>query len=639
VGKVGGLKSANYSAGAMQIEKLRIEDLRCVVPENHETRRMRLFKKQVVGRQVGVALWFLSFGFGCQAALADDNAPLAFQGLLVAERDITKPQPALQHPAGVQNEKCPPLPNGKSDGIANLPALADDQAISSYRAKMKAQGIVGVEPSLATLDRAEMSRQLQPLVGKPLTQETITKIHDVLLHTVNNESRLLADIYFPPQKSEDGYVVAVVAPARVGKIKAEGQRYYDGDRLACEMRNLPGNRVDILKLAADLQWLNRTPWRVTDSSFSPGDRAGEADILLSTNDRRLFRPYMTFDNTGTRDTGLGRYRVGFSLGNPFGLFDHRLDYSYTISSIGTGVETHSLAYTFPTENRTNVTFSIAQTAVDVMLEHDTFHSHGTNTVASLTFNRVFEPPNDVKGMLHEGTLGFEYKREGSQLSFGQTSVSSSTPEVFQIFTDYSLGLSDTLGKTNSYTHLVLSPGLGLSNNTDEEFNRTREGARSSYWYLRQTLDRTFQLPAEWSARGLLTFQYTPKILLWSERLNLTGMYGVRGYYEDSLYADSGLILNLELATPTKVIETFKTPTQLQGFVFADWGKGYNKTTEYVPDLKDDSKQHVVSSLGVGFRLTTTPYVQFNGTLGWATRTLANHHTPDYLAHLSLVIGF
>jgi hemolysin activation/secretion protein len=560
----------------------------------------------------------------------------SFNGLIIAQRDITRPQKAVTPASSLDNPACDNEPIHDSLDQP-LPALSDDSAIQAYRSQLKAEGIISLEPTLANLNSEQLKTSIQSLIGQPIDQNTINAVRTKLLDAVNAENTMLADIYFPPQKSQDGYIVAVVAPARVGKINTINQKFYDGDRLACEIRNRPGTRVNLQSITEDMQWLNRTPWRISDSSFSPGENPGEADITLSTQDRMPFRPYFSMDNSGTRYTGLDRFRYGFSWGNAFGQFDHRLDYSYTMSDISNAISGHNFSYSLPVYARTSLSFAFSTSNTQAVISNGDFLSTGQNTIATLSVNHILPASSWLPGLLQEISGGLEYKHIGNNLTYGETLLSNTAPEIGQLFADYSMGLSDSLGKTNAYTHFVVSPGFGFGNNTDQQFQATRAGASNSYWYWRQTVDRIINLPEEWSLRGLMTFQYTTDQLLYSERMGLTGMYAVRGYYSNSLFGDRGLMFNVELNTPTYKPSILGKTGQLQGYIFTDWGRAFNETAEYVSDLGYTSRQHEVASTGFGGRFVVSPYLQFNGSLGFALQGMQQHPEP-FLGNFSVVVG-
>ncbi len=580
--------------------------------------------------KASVALALLS-GFSL-SAMAEDAT---LSGVLVVSRDITKPQVASQSLTALaqKNSVCKNYTTDLNE--LSLPFLPDDAAVENYRKTLIEQGMLALEPNLATLDRKALEAGITPLLGKPLDKEQIDKVRALMLSALNKENSMLADIYFPPQRTTDGYVVVVVSPAKVGKINATGQKFYDGDKLACELRSQPGKRVNLQHLTEDLLWLNRTPWRTTDMSYAPGENPGEADITLATTDRKPFRPYVSLDNTGTRNTGLGRYRFGVSYGEPFGFFDHRIDYSYTRSNYDGVLDSHALSYSLPVFGRNTLTISAAHTDVEVKGE---YHSKSASDSLSASLNRALPALRNVPNFVHEATLGVDYKKSGSNVLQGGTQVYASKPEVLNIFADYSAGLSDKYGKTNSYTHLVISPGFGFGNNTNEEFATVRTGAKNQYWYVKETIDRSVKLPRDWGFRAVLNAQYSPDILLYSERMGLTGAYAVRGYYEDTLYSDSGVVLNLELQAPAKTFTMAGKQGQVQGFAFYDVGRSFNHTADGNSDLNTAQKNNTVSSVGLGARFSLSPLVQLNGTLGWAQQGL-NNCSDDVMANVSLVVGY
>lgn len=560
-----------------------------------------------------------------------------FKGLILVSRDITKPQNGASITT-LLTEKISSCKKSTTALQEALPVLSDAAALASYREQLKAEGVVALEPGLLTLNRQAIAKNVAPLVGQAIDNALIDQLKAIVLDALNKEGAMLADIYLPPQRSDDGYVVVLVSPAKVGNIVTKGQQYFDGQKIACEIRTQPGEQVNLKQLTEDLVWLNRTPWRVTDVSYGPGENVGEADITLTTTDRRPFRPYVSIDNTGTRLTGMGRYKVGMSWGNPFGLFDHRLDYSYTRSNFDGALNIHALSYSLPVWDRTNLTMSFSRAEAKSQINQD-FSSKGINTYASVALSRVLPKASAFPSLVHEGVLGFDYKHVETNLLFGQQTLTdfSRSPEVMQFYADYSAGFSDNAKKVNSYTHLGISPGLGFGNNTDREFSAMRAGSKNTYWYVKETLDGNVKLPKNWGLRGIANLQYTPDVLPFSERMALTGANAVRGYYEDTLFADSGLLLNLELQAPNINMKLAGKEAQLQVFAFKDWGKGVSKSVDLNNDLRTNAKENVVSSIGLGARFSLSPLVQLNSALAWADRE--NGRKDDYMMHLALVIGY
>jgi len=574
--------------------------------------------------------------FSSVSSFAQDST---FKGLLLVSRDITRPQDlTATYSKSISAERKSLCHQSMVDLPVALAELPDIAAVNRYREQLKAEGQVAIESSLATLDRDMILTHIQPLLGQSIDGKRIDEIKEIVLSALNKEASMLADIYLPPQRSDDGYLVVVIAPAKVGKIVTTGQQYFDGQKIACELRNQPGAQLNLKQLAEDLLWLNRTPWRITDVSYGPGENVGEADITLTTTDRRPFRPYISLDNTGTRMMGLGRYKAGFSWGSPFGLFDHRLDYSYTRSNLDGILNAHALSYSLPVWERTNLTMSLAQMEAKSQFNQD-FSAKGRNTTASIALGHVLPKLSLFPNLAHEGVLGFDYKHIETNLLFGQQALPdySRSPEVMQFYADYSAGVSENAKKLNSYTHLVISPGLGFGSNKNEDFEKMRANSKIHYWYVKETLDGNVKLPQNWNLRGLVNLQYAHDVLPYSERMGLSGANAVRGYYEDTLYADSGVVLNLELQAPSMNMKLAGKDAQLQLYAFKDWGKSYSKSVDANNDLNTNSKENVLSSVGLGARFTLSPFVQFNSSIAWADKE--NGRNEDYMAHFALVVGY
>ena len=134
-------------------------------------------------------------------------------------------------------------------------------------------------------------------------------------------------------------------------------------------------------------------------------------------------------------------------------------------------------------------------------------------------------------------------------------------------------------------------------------------------------------------------QLTNDSLLPVEQIAVGGRYSVRGYRENQLVRDQGILSSLEARIP--LVQNVWWADYLQVAPFVDYGRGWNEDLE-TPPVKS------ISSVGLGLRWAAT----------WKTRTrtikpqfelywgipLKNVDTPDYYdlqddgIHLQLVIA-
>lgn len=518
------------------------------------------------------------------------------------------------------------------------PLLTDQASVAAYRETLKRSAVIAIETGVPIEDEAEFRRLLTPLLGQTIDQGLLGKLTQEVVAHVNAHSRGLHDVYFPPQNAADGVLVLVVAPARVGRVIAKGQQHVEGSELACRIRQRRGELVDTKIIADDLAYLNRNPWRRTNVAFAPGAAPGETDIVLDTTDERPLRFSVGADNSGTRLTGLGRYRVGVNWGNPFGNFDHRIDFNYVQAERSDRFSQASLAYTMPLANRDTVSAYVNVSRTHVQLENGTFDSKGSNVMAGVEWSRPLGIDTaSPRGAYPELYGGFEYKRIGSTLAFGETPVSDVVPEVFQGYVGYRGGWSDSWGHNDIDGRLTYSPG-GLSHRNDDDiFEQSRPGARSRYMRLNFSYDRDVPLPEKWQLHGRLSGQYANRPLLASEQFGMSGVSRVRGFYEDTLIADSGLVANLELQTPYVPVSLGSTSGLLQGLVFVDLGRAWHKTSVTNADLGRTGTVFNLASYGVGARFNLNPTLTLRTDLGWRTAGLVGRR--GMFGHVSVVFAY
>jgi hemolysin activation/secretion protein len=521
-----------------------------------------------------------------------------------------------------------------------LPLLHDADEAAAYRSALMAQGEIAIEAGAPVARTPDLIGQLRPMLGRPIDKALLKQLTDKVIAYVNAHSRGLNDVYLPPQNAADGVLVVVIAPARVGRIIAKGQRFVSARDLICRIRQRHGERVDTGVIADDLAYLNRNPWRRTDVAFTPGEAPGETDIVLNTTDERPLRVFAGYSNDGTRLTGLGRYRAGFNWGNPFGFFDHRIDFTYAQAANVDRFTQAMLAYTMPLPlaHRDTVSTYLAWSRSHVPLEGGLFDSRGMNYLAGVEWSHPLGiDPGSPDGNYPAVYAGLEYKRIGSTLAFGEIPISDVVPVVFQGYVGYRGGWSDSWGHTDIDGRLTLSPGHVLSGNTDDVFNRSRPGASSRYARVNLTYDRYVPLPAKWQFHFQINGQYANQPLLSSEQLGVTGASRVRGYYEDTLIADRGVVANFELQTPYVQVPIDRTAGLLQGIAFFDVGRAWNKTGAMNADLQRTGTVFGVASYGIGTRFNLNPYLTMRSDLGWRASTIDGKR--GVLADISMTLAY
>ena len=579
-------------------------------------------------------------------SLSTGGSRSTLRGVIIAARDITRASPVAEASTVPRADPCagrasvPDVPQVAPAAAPAFRALPTDDAAARYRNLLAAQGKV-VQEGVA---RPRLEDVVSPFIGRPLDASLTADVSGAVVAYLNSHASALSDVYFPAQDASDGVLVLVVAPAKLGKIITKGQQHTRGDDLACRIRVAPGGLVDPATVARDLAHLNSNPWRHTEAAFTPGAALGETDIVLTTVDERPLRVFAGADNAGSRITGLARYRAGFSVGNPFGLFDHRLDYTYLSAANRRRLNGHLLGYTLPLGASDTLSASASYFRTDAELQGGVFQSSGSNSTASLQWNRTLDGgASGARARAADIHAGAEYKRVGSALAFNQESISNIAPVVLQGYVGTNASWTDSLGGNALGARFTLSPGGLAHRNSDATFNNARIGARSDYARLNLSYERYLALAQSgplkgWQLHGRLVGQWADKPLIASERFGLSGAQGVRGYYEDTLFADRGLVANLELQTPFYRVAPAGKEGFLQGFVFVDAGRAWNQTPELVADLAAQARTtHNLVSHGLGIRFNLGQTLTLRADVGW--RHIGLRGKQGALGHISATVAY
>lgn len=467
-------------------------------------------------------------------------------------------------------------------------------------------------------DAENLKKRLLPLfLHKDLTQESIIQIRREILRYYKHQDHPLVLVQVPEQDVTNGVLQIVVAESRVGKIVTKGNRWTKSKTLKRAIQLKPGDEIDEEELLADLDFINRNPFRRTEIVYAPGDLPGTTDIELVTEDRRPLRLYTGVENTGLEDIGVNRWLAGFNWGNLFGL-DQQLSYQYTASFNIHQFQAHMLHYTvpFPWHDFLVIYGGYSMVHANIFALDQNTRSHGFGTQISARYEMPFRPSPHYT---HQFSLGGDFKRTNNNLEFLDDPLAEFFGHVVnltQIVAGYNGTYEDDWAKTTFLIEGFWSPGQWIADQTFADYQTLRVGSNPHYAYARASFANITRLPQEFSFSLLCKWQISDRNLLPSEQLGIGGYNTVRGYEERQLNEDDGFILTGELRTP--VIKLFnrigkhKISDALQFLVFMDYGYG----TEHEL-LVGEPKFQYLWSVGPGLRYDIAPYL--SARLDWGIK--------------------
>lgn len=462
---------------------------------------------------------------------------------------------------------------------------------------------------------------LKDYLGRPVTVSRISEIKQRIVEFYRKANHPIVYVEVPSQSISSGVLELIVYEGKLGDIRSTGNKYFKDERLIGYMRNEKNKPVDIDLLTKDLEWINRNPFRQTNSIFSPSGQNDVTDIELVTEDRWPWRFFAGVDNSGIRQTGRTRYFAGFNWGNVFNL-DHILSFQFTSGSDFDKYWSTSLHYTAPLPWRHTLVLYGGYSHVKSDLTAPGMRTKGYSAQASLRYEIPIYP---LLNFLEDFLFGFDWKRTNTSLDQDGDIFFDQSVNITQLVLGYNGGYEGSWYKVSGTIEVFGSPGQWLSDQSRSRYRDLREGANNRYIYTRLAIAPILEIGYGFTMHTKLRGQISSTNLLASEQFGLGGWDTVRGYQVREVNADNVFIANLEFRSPPiKVMGRMnKVPKdELLFLVFMDYAYGRNH--KVFPGEVDHNN---LMGVGPGVRYNIPPYISFRGDLGfkvWQPEQSGNH---------------
>ncbi len=508
--------------------------------------------------------------------------------------------------------------------------LADPQ-------KVKREGVKNVSgldvSAIPALDTATFRERMAQFLGQPVSFASIEDLANEVVAHFTKSGRPFVVVTTPAQDISSGVLQVVVIEGKAGEVKIQGAKWFKEAAYRDAVRLQSGDSIYKRRLDADIEWLNRNPFREASVVMEPGKEFGTSDVIIQARDRFPWRFYTGYEDSGTALTDDNRWLAGVNWGNAFGRGDI-LNYQFMTSGDFEKFRAHSATYVAALPWRHTLTLfgSYANIQADVP---PPFLSSGSTWQVGLRYE---VPLPKVRAYEHALTFGVDFKQSDNNLLFGGAPALASKYDVFQWSAGYNGSLRDSLGSTRFDATVFYSPGGWTTKNHDAQFLAVRAFSDSEYVYASLGLERVTRLP--WNFSWMLSgrVQFADGNLAGSEQLGLGGYSTVRGYDEREANGDEGFLIKNELRLPPfSVGNIVRAPgwrDQLQLLAFVDYGATQNKTL-----LPGEDPHLVLGSVGTGLRYSIRQNVSVRFDYGWQLHDTGLNTRNNSRMHLAITVGF
>jgi hemolysin activation/secretion protein len=442
-----------------------------------------------------------------------------------------------------------------------------------------------------------------PYAGRTLRSEDLAALQRALTLLYVERGYVNSGAVLPDQDVTDGVVEVRVVEGALAEIEVTGARHYRASRL--RDRVALGARVplDVHAIEERLQLLQQDPRiEAVRARLGPGERPGEARLLLEVEEVSPYHALAEAANHEPPSVGAFAARGEAAHANPLGLGDG-LFAEITLSE---GLERYEGRYEIPLTARGallsfDALYSDAGAVEEpfrifgsefqsyaIGLQHPVYQSPATLLTlgADAEWRRSYTWQATRAGRLpidFEGTGSEDGRATATVLRFAAEAVRRDPAQVLAARSTLSVGI-DALGATT-------------------RGEREPDG-RFVAWLLQAQGVRRFD---PWGVEALARadLQLADDPLLTLEQFALGGHESVRGYRENQLVHDQGVVASLELRIPVWSHPRFGSRVALAPLF--DVGHGFSPARESIAPPAASLSGTLVSA-GIGLRVDLTRFL-------------------------------
>ncbi len=475
-----------------------------------------------------------------------------------------------------------------------LPGTSSTEAVSLARAQTLDVDRITFRGATVLLE--ELRAMASEVEGKDVDMLALYRLRQDAEALYAERGYINARVSIPDQKVDAGNVRFDVSEGYIGQININTDKLSDHFLLAYLNQDGPFN---LTTLQDDLKLLERDP-RIdrVEARVVPGQIPGELDLNLNVLEARPWTIAVRADNRRAPSVG----SVGSSLflehGNLLGFGDA------ISASVGVtrGVDDYFLRYNMPWDRWQ---FGIQASTTDSTIVEEPFNIIDIDSKTDSY--RVDARFTTIRTLTREVTLEFllERRENKTELAGEPFSFNPGAEDGLSRVYVARLGANwvERGEQSVTGTRLLLSQGLdlhGLHPTTSPD------GPPQTFTVLFGQVQHVRWVAPLTSELRLRAFgQYAFDTLQPLERLAIGGLGSVRGYRQNQLVRDNGIVFNAELSRPVWAGDW----GEVRGVLFADVGWGRNDSGAAVHDAD------TIESIGLGIELDLG--IGLSGGFWWA----------------------
>jgi hemolysin activation/secretion protein len=454
----------------------------------------------------------------------------------------------------------------------------------------------------------QLQAVVEPYVGREIGSEDLVAVRDALTRLYVDRGYVSSGAEIPDQDLADGSVRIRIVEGRLTGIEIEGARHFRPERLRRRVALGASTPLEVSRLEEALQILQQDPLiERVNARLRPGERPGEAVLEVNVEEARPWRLALEANNWA--NPAFGGYQGEASGGHA-----NLLGFGDSLASrvrVAEGLVEVEGGYEVPVTARGTL-LRVGGEWSDSKIVEDPFDELDIRTrYHSVRIGAEQPLYRTLATDLRVGVLG-EWRRAKTEICVFEDVLGGCDPFAFP-----GSGADEDDGKTTvSVLRLsqelvrrdrnqviaarsLLSIGLGILGATDQDLGPSELGVSNLRhpdgqfvaWLAQVQWARRFE-PWGIEAIARVDAQVASDALPSLERFPVGGHLSVRGYRENQIVRDQGVVTSLEVRIPVWLFEGRVGALALAPF--ADFGHATNRRNP-TPDPEN------LASVGIGLR--------------------------------------
>jgi len=471
----------------------------------------------------------------------------------------------------------------------------------------------------------ELAKVTEPYEKREITNEELQEVrHKLSLYYVN-KGYINSGIVIPDQKVEDDAVTLRVIEGRLAQVEVSGNKRLRSRYIRKRILRGAGPPLNINHLQERLRLIHQNPLiQRIKAEIRPGIRLGEADLKADVVESSPYRFGFQFSNHRSPSVGALELEVHAAHDNLTGWGDSLgIEYGFT-----EGMDEFSGYYILPLNAR-ETALKLGFKKNDALVIEEPFDEIDINSEAD-TYEIAFSHPF-FKAPGRTFSLSLAGEKRHSETFLGPVGPFSFSPGVQNGESDVTVIRFSQDGLLRSPSRVfafrsVFSLGIDALGATRKQKDSDPDGCFFAWLGQIQWAGRLNKFLNKLGGSQLIfrtDLQLAADPLLPLEKFAVGGASSVRGYRENQLVKDNGIVSSLELRIP---VLRFPLPNLSKGpedgrvelAPFADWGQAWSTDSP-------TSDNRSISSVGIGIRWE--PSSRILGQIYWGI-PLRDVDNPD-----------